>query len=435
MQLEAIPQSRLKTQQSTQKTALTALQALNTDLVSLATKAEALAKPATLADPEGHHQQHRRHRHPRHRPVGHHASTSRSTRWPRPPARLRDTRRADRHVVAGGTRQADHSRRHRARPRHRRRHPRRRGRRASTPPPRRPASPRPPYASTTAATGCSSSPTTTGADTDFTLTDGDGTDLLGGAAVRAGADAPISLGLGITATSSTNTFTDLVPGVEPHAQQLGRRSAARPRSPSPRTRSTAQASVKALVDQLNALLTTIDTQTAYGTGTTAKGVLAGDAAARGVRDQLLSTVFGTGTTSMAGVGIQTDRYGKLVLRRGGVRQGVRRRPGRRRRPVHPRDRPGHAGWAARLQDVAKAASDPVNGTITSADHRPPVDHRPARRRHRRLGHPPGAAAHLADPAVHRARDRALHPAEPGQLAGRPDLLPQLLLVVTTEGNR
>jgi flagellar hook-associated protein 2 len=47
MQLEAIPQSRLKTQQSTQKTALTALQSLNTDLVSLASKAEALAKPAT----------------------------------------------------------------------------------------------------------------------------------------------------------------------------------------------------------------------------------------------------------------------------------------------------------------------------------------------------------------------------------------------------
>src|SRR6476646_9230982 len=47
MQLEAVSQNRLKTQQTTQKSVLTALQSLNTDVLSLATKAGALAKPET----------------------------------------------------------------------------------------------------------------------------------------------------------------------------------------------------------------------------------------------------------------------------------------------------------------------------------------------------------------------------------------------------
>src|SRR6476619_6067087 len=47
MQLEAVSQNRLKSQQSTQKTVLSALQSINTDLASLATKAGDLAKAST----------------------------------------------------------------------------------------------------------------------------------------------------------------------------------------------------------------------------------------------------------------------------------------------------------------------------------------------------------------------------------------------------
>jgi flagellar hook-associated protein 2 len=49
MQLEAIPQTRLKTRLTADKSAVTILQALNTKLAGLATKAADLAQPATWA--------------------------------------------------------------------------------------------------------------------------------------------------------------------------------------------------------------------------------------------------------------------------------------------------------------------------------------------------------------------------------------------------
>src|SRR3712207_4472034 len=49
MQLEAIPQSRLKTQVTSHESAITKLQELNTKIAALFTKAEALSKPAGWA--------------------------------------------------------------------------------------------------------------------------------------------------------------------------------------------------------------------------------------------------------------------------------------------------------------------------------------------------------------------------------------------------
>ena len=46
MQLEAIPQNRLKTQVTTHESAITKLQDLNTKIAALFTKAEALSKAA-----------------------------------------------------------------------------------------------------------------------------------------------------------------------------------------------------------------------------------------------------------------------------------------------------------------------------------------------------------------------------------------------------
>ena len=54
---------------------------------------------------------------------------------------------------------------------------------------------------------------TSGAAGDFTLTSADGSELLGGATVRAGRDAKVTIGDTVVATSATNTFADLVPGV------------------------------------------------------------------------------------------------------------------------------------------------------------------------------------------------------------------------------
>src|SRR6476469_4216674 len=53
MQLEAVPQSRLKVQQNTQQSVMSALQSLNTDLSVLASRAGDLAKPATWQTVKG----------------------------------------------------------------------------------------------------------------------------------------------------------------------------------------------------------------------------------------------------------------------------------------------------------------------------------------------------------------------------------------------
>ncbi len=50
-------------------------------------------------------------------------------------------------------------------------------------------------------------------------TPADGSALLGGATVRAGRDAQVTLGDSIVATSTTNTFADLVPGVDAHPRR------------------------------------------------------------------------------------------------------------------------------------------------------------------------------------------------------------------------
>lgn len=206
--------------------------------------------------------------------------------------------------------------------------------------------------------------TTTGAASSFTLTDGGGGPLLGGSTVRAGEDAQVSLGAGITATSATNTFADLVPGLTltlgPTATVGSTVSVKVAQDPA-----SVKSSISALVDQVNELLTTIDTQTATKTTSTAAGVLVGDATARSLRNQLLQTVFG-GTGTMATVGIQTDRYGKLVF------------DGAKFDAAYAADPAGVAakftkaasatddGWAARVASVAKAAGNPTTGTLTSA---------------------------------------------------------------------
>jgi flagellar hook-associated protein 2 len=207
--------------------------------------------------------------------------------------------------------------------------------------------------------------TKTGASSAFTLTNADGSDLLGGTTVRAGADAQISMGLGITATSSTNTFTDIVPGVtltiDP-TTTLGSSS----------TVSVAQnssgiaSSIGSLVDQVNALLTKLDTQTAVKSGTNAAGVLVGDPTARALRNQLLQTVFGDSTSSMATYGLQTDRSGKLVFDASTFSTAYAKDPAGVAAKFTTGATPAQDGWVARVATVTKLASDSTDGTLANA---------------------------------------------------------------------
>lgn len=205
----------------------------------------------------------------------------------------------------------------------------------------------------------------TGAASSFTLAKADGSDLLGGAAVRAGADAQISLGLGITATSTTNTFTDIAPGV---SITLGANAVVGGTGTVNVAQNTSSISsaLSALVDQLNSLFTTIDTQTAGKTSTAAAGVLSGDPTPRTLRDQLLNTVFGDNTTSMATYGIQTDRFGKLTFDSAKFTKAYAADPTGVAAKFTSGATTAADGWAARVAKVAKGASDSSSGTIATA---------------------------------------------------------------------
>jgi len=201
--------------------------------------------------------------------------------------------------------------------------------------------------------------TATGVESSFTIA---GVTGLGATQQRAGQDAQVSLGLGITATSATNTFTELAPGVTvtlSSSAKVGDTATVTVAQNS----SSVSNSVSALVDQLNSLLTTIDSQTAGKTSTTSAGTLAGDPTARSLRSALLNTVFGDGTTSMAQIGIQTDRYGKLVFDADKFAEAYAADPA----GVAAEFTSGEPnGWAARVEAVAKAATDVYDGTITNA---------------------------------------------------------------------
>lgn len=201
---------------------------------------------------------------------------------------------------------------------------------------------------------------TTGAAGAFTLTNGDGSDLLSGATVQAGRDAEITIGAD-TIHSSTNTFADLAQGLTLTV------SAAAVGSTVDVTveRDTGAVSdkIKALVDAVNTTMSQIDTLTAYNATTKTSGPLAGNATVRELRNTLLATVYPADGTSMAAYGIQTDMTGKLVFDAAAFASAYADDPA----GTTARFTTGAAdGFAARVSSVAALASDKYEGTLTTA---------------------------------------------------------------------
>jgi flagellar hook-associated protein 2 len=201
----------------------------------------------------------------------------------------------------------------------------------------------------------------TGAASDFTLKNLDGSDLLGGAVVTAGRDAEITIGADVL-HSSTNAFANVANGltitlgatvpdgtvVNLDAQQ---------------DVSGMAKTVKGIVDAVNDALTKIDALTAYNSTTKTSGPLAGDSAIRAVRASLLASVYPSDGTSMAGMGVQLDRYGKLTFDETKFKAAYAADPA----GVAAKFTSGTtAGFAARVQQAAKGASDSVTGTVTSS---------------------------------------------------------------------
>jgi len=203
--------------------------------------------------------------------------------------------------------------------------------------------------------------TATGAASDFTLKNLDGSDLLGGATVTTGRDAELTIGSD-TVHSATNTFTAVANGltltlkstvpdgtvVDLDVQQDA---------------AAMTKQVKAVVDAINDALTKIDGLTAYNSATKTSGPLAGDSAVRNLRSALLSSVYPTDGSTLAGVGIQLDRYGKLTFDDAAFQSAYAADGG----AVAAKFVSGTPnGFAARVQAVAKGASDTVDGTVTTS---------------------------------------------------------------------
>lgn len=197
-----------------------------------------------------------------------------------------------------------------------------------------------------------------GAASGFTLTALDGSPLLGGAAVRSGRDAAITIGTD-TVHSATNTFTGLLPGIDITV------SAATPAGTGAdltvtRDATAATAAMKALVEAVNTAIGDIDTASKVTVGQ-AGAPLAGDASVRSLRSALLTSVFPMDGSSLSTAGIQVDRYGRLTLDEATFTSAYQADPDRVSAAIAGAD-----GFASRVAAVARAASDSVNGSITQA---------------------------------------------------------------------
>lgn len=199
--------------------------------------------------------------------------------------------------------------------------------------------------------------TKTGAAEAFDLTAADGSPLLGGTTVRAGRDASITIG-GITATSATNTFADVTPGV---TITLGGAATGAADIAVTRDAASRSAAVKSLVNDINGMLEAIGTATAHNADASKAGVLSGDSTLRAVASGLATAVYPEDGTTLATYGIQLDRYGKLTFDEAKFATAYAADPDAVTAAITGAD-----GFAARVQAVATSASDKTNGTVTGA---------------------------------------------------------------------
>lgn len=205
--------------------------------------------------------------------------------------------------------------------------------------------------------------TATGLSSDFTLGDLDAT-VLGAGSVTAGQDAKITIGTGAAAvptTSASNTFTGISPGVD---VTLG---AATPLSTAvtvtvERDGQAMTDKVKGLVDAVNNALDEIKSLTAYDPATKKGGLLVGESSLRKIRNDLLSSVTaGFNGDSFAGVGIQVDRAGRLVFDEKEFADAYAADPG-----TVTTKFTAAGGFATKLESLGKQVSDAYDGTLTAS---------------------------------------------------------------------
>ena len=128
--------------------------------------------------------------------------------------------------------------------------------------------------------------------------------------VSAAQDAQLTVG-GTTVTRSSNTVTDLIPGVTLGLLKQG----ATINLDVSRDTATTATTVGGLVTGINALLSSVSSLVSYNATTKSSGPLAGNSGARAIPGTVLSlfnSTTGTGTTTaLSQLGIQTNRDGTL----------------------------------------------------------------------------------------------------------------------------
>jgi flagellar hook-associated protein 2 len=191
-----------------------------------------------------------------------------------------------------------------------------------------------------------------------------------------GSDATLDLGAGLTATSNSNTFADLLPGVSVTVSKID--PAAVTVTVAADT-DAAAGKMQTLVDAVNSALTNVKTYTNSATGSTA--ALKGEYAVTSLASQLLNAVSSAVGTdgSPAQLGLQLTKDGKVTFDKAKFTTALKDTPDLVQRMVGGQvasngpdgvvgggdDVVAVTGLATRLFDVAKAASDTTTGTLVA----------------------------------------------------------------------
>ncbi len=199
------------------------------------------------------------------------------------------------------------------------------------------------------------------------------TPFMGGASAAksvSGADASLIIaGQATPLAFSSNTITGLMPGLDITLSADSVNET--PTITVARDVTSLTDSVKSMIDSVNAAIGEIGTLTAYDATTKKAGLLGGDSTLRTVRNQLLEAVtYGVDGKSLATIGIESDRYGKLTFDEAKFRTAYVADPAGTAHLVAGTDAPDGtqltAGLADKLQSLSKTFSDSIDGTVTNA---------------------------------------------------------------------
>jgi len=182
--------------------------------------------------------------------------------------------------------------------------------------------------------------------------------------VTAGQDAAITVGTD-TIHSASNTFTGLATGLDVTLVP-GTVAGTSVDITVARDATSAQAAAQGLVDAANDILSTIDKLTAYDATTKTSNSLSGASSLRDARSRVLDAVSRTvDGSSMAGVGIGTDRYGKVTFDPVKFASAYAANPGTVAGALGAPSSSAVPGLAARLALAGKTISDPTTGVLST----------------------------------------------------------------------